>query len=75
MWLNDTSAESVDCWGIADSVGIDREEFALWNPSLDQNPTNAENATYDYPCSAKVSVSYCIGIASPTPVWKGLFWL
>jgi hypothetical protein len=56
-------------------VGIDREEFALWNPSLDQNPTNAENATYDYPCSAKVSVSYCIGIASPTPVWKGLFWL
>ncbi|KAJ5024029.1 hypothetical protein J3E73DRAFT_259043 [Bipolaris maydis] len=69
MWLNDTSADSTDCWGIAAAVGIEREEFALWNPSLDQNPLNADNVTYDYPCSAQVSVSYCIGIARPTPVW------
>ncbi|KAJ8110046.1 hypothetical protein OPT61_g7001 [Boeremia exigua] len=69
MWLNESSPESTDCWGIAAAIGIEREEFALWNPSLDQNPIDTENATYDYPCSAQVSVSYCIGIARPTPVW------
>ncbi|MCJ1257535.1 hypothetical protein MMC24_005361 [Lignoscripta atroalba] len=67
MWINDTRPESVDCWGIADYAGVDRDQFALWNPSLDQNPPDANSTSYDYACSVATSVSYCIAVASPTP--------
>ncbi|OAL51442.1 hypothetical protein IQ07DRAFT_566073 [Pyrenochaeta sp. DS3sAY3a] len=69
-WLNDTSPDSVDCWGIADAAGINREEFVLWNPSLNKYEPGVENATYDYPCSAQVSVSYCLSVARPTSDWN-----
>ncbi|KAF3483528.1 uncharacterized protein GIQ15_02852 [Arthroderma uncinatum] len=66
IWVNDTRPESVGCWGIARAAGIDREEMILWNPSLAQNSTDEENP--DYPCSLKQSMSYCVAVASHTPV-------
>ncbi|OCL10882.1 carbohydrate-binding module family 50 protein [Glonium stellatum] len=68
IWLNDTSAgpEASDCWAVANFAGIDHAQFALWNPSIDQNIPEANTTSYDYNCSLSSSVSYCIAVASPT---------
>lgn len=64
LWWNSSLGIPVSCWSLAQYY-----ELVLWNPSLDANPTDApaESKTYGYDCIIRPSVSYCVGLASPTP--------
>jgi hypothetical protein len=42
------------------------QQFAIWNPSIDQNAEDADAPSYEYDCALVPSVSYCIALASPT---------
>jgi hypothetical protein len=44
----------------------------LWNPSIDKNGVDLDDPTYNYDCSLQTSISYCMGIAKPTPYWEGI---
>ncbi|KAJ9156077.1 carbohydrate-binding module family 50 protein [Pleurostoma richardsiae] len=70
-WWNSSKSSVPSCWDVAASNEITGEQFVLWNPSLDANLTVSDNATttvYDYPCTIAPSLSYCVGLASPTPL-------
>jgi len=70
IWINvtDTEASNLTCWDVASWAGQTPEQFALWNPSIDQNTNASTSPTYDYDCTLTPSVSYCALLASPTPV-------
>lgn len=67
IWINNTDSDWLGCWDYAWASGIEPDQFALWNPSIDQNTEDSLEPKYDYPCTLKPSVSYCIGLTSPTP--------
>ncbi|KAF7184685.1 hypothetical protein CNMCM7691_006047 [Aspergillus felis] len=67
IWINSTDPDRLGCWDYAWAAGVEPDQFALWNPSIDQNAEDSLEPTYDYPCTLTPSVSYCIGLASPTP--------
>ncbi|KAF5974969.1 muramidase [Fusarium coicis] len=71
LWWNETYAGSpISCREAALGYELDLEQFFLWNPSLDQNEPDAVSPTYDFPCTISPFVSYCMQLASPTPVPK-----
>ncbi|KAF5587789.1 muramidase [Fusarium subglutinans] len=71
LWWNETYAGSpIPCLDAALGYELDLEQFFLWNPSLDQNEPDAVSPTYDFPCTISPFVSYCMQLASPTPVPK-----
>ncbi|KAF5557752.1 muramidase [Fusarium napiforme] len=71
FWWNETYAGSpISCRESALGYELDLEQFFLWNPSLDQNEPDAVSPTYDFPCTISPFVSYCMQLASPTPVPK-----
>lgn len=67
IWINSTDPDQLGCWDYAWAAGVEPDQFALWNPSIDQNAEDSLEPTYDYHCTLTPSVSYCIGLASPTP--------
>jgi LysM repeat protein len=67
VWINATLSGTIDCWALASFSQIGREQFVLWNPSLNQN-TGTGTPSYNYTCTIPPSLSYCVGIASPTPM-------
>ncbi|RGP63960.1 carbohydrate-binding module family 50 [Fusarium sporotrichioides] len=71
FWWNETLAGSpIDCLSAAKGYEIDMEQFLLWNPSLDQNWTETDKywPPDNYPCTISADVSYCMQLASPTPM-------
>ena len=70
LWWNSSIGLPISCWSVVVQAEITREEFILWNPSLDQNSDSDNDTvtkTYSYDCTIAPSVSYCTAIASPTP--------
>ncbi|KAF2790994.1 carbohydrate-binding module family 18 protein [Melanomma pulvis-pyrius CBS 109.77] len=69
LWWNSSLGSPISCWSVVVQAEITREEFVLWNPSLDQNgdsDNDTATRTYDYDCTIAPSVSYCTAVASPT---------
>lgn len=67
IWINETLGSDYSCWDVASFSGLSREQFILWNPSLDKNTEDTATRTYDYDCTLQPASSYCNVIASPTP--------
>ncbi|KAL3486616.1 hypothetical protein BJX62DRAFT_241846 [Aspergillus germanicus] len=66
IWINNTDSGWLNCWDHALAAGLSRAQFALWNPSIDQNVEDADAPSYEYDCALVPSLSYCIALASPT---------
>ncbi|KAL3441171.1 hypothetical protein BJX65DRAFT_314055 [Aspergillus insuetus] len=52
LWINNTDSEWLNCWGYALAAGLSRAQFALWNPSIDQNAKDADAPSYDKPTAS-----------------------
>ncbi|KAJ5334421.1 uncharacterized protein N7506_008204 [Penicillium brevicompactum] len=62
IWINNITDNALaDCWTMAMTIDVPKEDFIMWNPSLEKNATG-----YNYPCTLQSSSSYCVQLFKPT---------
>ncbi|OQE20116.1 hypothetical protein PENFLA_c017G01540 [Penicillium flavigenum] len=62
IWMNNITDNALaDCWTMAMTIDVPKEDFIMWNPSLEKNATG-----YNYPCTLQSSSSYCVQLSKPT---------
>ncbi|KAJ5237371.1 hypothetical protein N7489_007462, partial [Penicillium chrysogenum] len=62
IWMNNITDNALaDCWTMAMTIDVPKEDFIIWNPSLEKNATG-----YNYPCTLQSSSSYCVQLSKPT---------